>query len=148
MSPNAYATVHRTKIRRTTFTGLSYSLIPVEDSAGNIYVLGGHSIVEVTPSGNQSTGVSGLFNPEGLAIDASGTLVLLRNPNSEWTLFLQPLLSKLMLQIRRMRSSLVPVSANRVWRQLPNEIRVAVCQFFGAESKGTEKQLRVSRMTI
>jgi hypothetical protein len=35
----------------------------------------------------------------------------------------------------------VPVSANRVWRQLPNEIRVAVCQIFLAESKGTEKQL-------
>ena len=33
------------------------------------------------------------------------------------------------------------VSANRVWRQLPNEIRVAVCQIFWAESKSTEKQL-------
>ena len=40
-----------------------------------------------------------------------------------------------------MRGPLVPVSANRVWRQLPNEIRVAVCQIFWAESKGTEKQL-------
>jgi hypothetical protein len=39
-----------------------------------------------------------------------------------------------------MRGPLVPVSANRVWRQLPNEIRVAVCQIFWAESKGTEKQ--------
>jgi hypothetical protein len=39
------------------------------------------------------------------------------------------------------RGPLVPVSANRVWRQLPNEIRVAVCQIFLAESKGTEKQL-------
>jgi len=35
----------------------------------------------------------------------------------------------------------VPVSANRVWRQLPNEIRVAVCQIFWAESKSTEKHL-------
>jgi hypothetical protein len=35
----------------------------------------------------------------------------------------------------------VPVTANRVWRQLPNEIRVAVCQIFWAESKGAEKQL-------
>ena len=34
----------------------------------------------------------------------------------------------------------MPVSANRVWRQLPNEIRVAVCQIFWAESKGAEKQ--------
>ena len=39
-----------------------------------------------------------------------------------------------------MRGPLVPVSANRVWRQLPNETRVAVCQVFWAESKGTEKQ--------
>jgi hypothetical protein len=45
-----------------------------------------------------------------------------------------------MLQIRHMRGPLVPVSANRVWRQLPNDIRVAVCQLFWAESKGTEKQ--------
>ena len=34
----------------------------------------------------------------------------------------------------------MPVSANRVWRQLPNDIRVAVCQIFWAESKGAEKQ--------
>ena len=34
----------------------------------------------------------------------------------------------------------MPVSVNRVWRQLPNEIRIAVCQNFWAESKGTEKQ--------
>jgi hypothetical protein len=40
-----------------------------------------------------------------------------------------------------MRGPLVPVSANRVWRQLPNEIRVAVCQIFWHESKSTEKQL-------
>jgi hypothetical protein len=32
------------------------------------------------------------------------------------------------------------VSANRVWRQLPNEIRVAVSQVFWAETKGAEKQ--------
>lgn len=35
----------------------------------------------------------------------------------------------------------MPVSANRVWRQLPNEIRVVVCQIFWAESKGAEKQV-------
>jgi len=34
----------------------------------------------------------------------------------------------------------MPVSASRIWRQLPNEIRVAACQIFWAESKGTEKQ--------
>jgi len=39
-----------------------------------------------------------------------------------------------------MRGPLMPVSANRVWRELPNEIRVAICQTFWAESKGTEKQ--------
>jgi hypothetical protein len=40
-----------------------------------------------------------------------------------------------------MRGPLVPVSTNRVWRQLPNEIRVAVSQVFWSESKGTEKQI-------
>jgi hypothetical protein len=35
----------------------------------------------------------------------------------------------------------VPISANRVWRQLPNEIRVSASQIFWAESKGAEKQL-------
>lgn len=34
----------------------------------------------------------------------------------------------------------MPVSANRVWRQLPNEIRVAASQVFWAEAKGTERQ--------
>jgi hypothetical protein len=34
----------------------------------------------------------------------------------------------------------MPVSANRVWRQLPNEIRVAACKVFWEESKGAEKQ--------
>jgi hypothetical protein len=38
------------------------------------------------------------------------------------------------------RGQQVPISANRVWRQLPNEIRIAVSQIFWAESKGTEKQ--------
>ncbi len=45
-----------------------------------------------------------------------------------------------------MRGPLVPVSANRVWRQLPIEIRVAVCQVFWAESKGTEKQVLVASL--
>lgn len=38
------------------------------------------------------------------------------------------------------------VSANRVWRQLPTEIRVAVCQIFWAESKGAEKQFLVAAL--
>jgi hypothetical protein len=33
------------------------------------------------------------------------------------------------------------VSANRLWRQLPDDIRVAACRIFWAESKGAEKQL-------
>jgi hypothetical protein len=41
---------------------------------------------------------------------------------------------------------LVSVSANRVWRQLPNEIRVAVCQIFWAESKGAEKQFLIASL--
>jgi len=40
----------------------------------------------------------------------------------------------------------VPVSVNRVWRQLPNEIRVAVCQIFWAESKGAEKQFLIAAL--
>jgi hypothetical protein len=35
----------------------------------------------------------------------------------------------------------MPVSANRVWRQLPEEARVATARIFWAEAKGTEKQL-------
>ena len=38
------------------------------------------------------------------------------------------------------------VSANRVWRQLPNEIRVAVCQTFWAESKGAERQFLIASL--
>jgi hypothetical protein len=38
----------------------------------------------------------------------------------------------------------MPVSANRVWRQLPNDIRVAASQVFWAESKGTEKQILIA----
>jgi hypothetical protein len=41
---------------------------------------------------------------------------------------------------------LVSASANRVWRQLPNEIRVAVCQTFWAESKGAEKQFLIASL--
>ena len=32
------------------------------------------------------------------------------------------------------------VSAYRIWRQLPEEIRIAACKLFWAESKGAEKQ--------
>lgn len=37
-------------------------------------------------------------------------------------------------------------TANRVWRQLPNETRVAVCQVYWAEVKGAEKQLLVATL--
>jgi hypothetical protein len=45
-----------------------------------------------------------------------------------------------------MRGPLMSVSTNRVWRQLPNEIRVAVCQIFWTESKGVEKQILVASL--
>ena len=38
----------------------------------------------------------------------------------------------------------MPVTANRLWRQLPNETRVAVCQIFWAEAKGAEKQILIA----
>jgi hypothetical protein len=38
------------------------------------------------------------------------------------------------------------VSANRVWRQLPEEIRVAVSKVFWAESKGAEKQFFIATL--
>ena len=38
----------------------------------------------------------------------------------------------------------MPISANRVWRQLPNEIRVSASQIFWAESKGAEKQILIA----
>jgi len=38
----------------------------------------------------------------------------------------------------------VPVTANRVWRELPNEVRVAVSQTYWAESKGAEKQFLIA----
>ncbi|HEY0308136.1 MAG TPA: hypothetical protein VGB94_08245 [Acidobacteriaceae bacterium] len=40
----------------------------------------------------------------------------------------------------------MPISANRVWRQLPNETRVAVCEIFWAESKSTERQFLVASL--
>ena len=38
------------------------------------------------------------------------------------------------------------VSANRVWRHLPNEIRVAASQLVWAEAKGQEKQLLIASL--
>ncbi len=37
----------------------------------------------------------------------------------------------------------MPVSANRIWRQLPNELRAAASRIFWTESKGAEKQLLI-----
>lgn len=34
----------------------------------------------------------------------------------------------------------MPVSANRIWRQMPNEIRIAACKSFLSESPGSQKQ--------
>ncbi len=33
------------------------------------------------------------------------------------------------------------ISASRIWRQTPEEIRIAACKLFWAEAKGAEKQL-------
>jgi hypothetical protein len=33
------------------------------------------------------------------------------------------------------------VSANRIWRQMPEDIRIAASKLFGAEPKGAGKQL-------
>ena len=38
------------------------------------------------------------------------------------------------------------VSASRVWRQLPNEIRIAISQIFWAEAKGIEKQIVIASL--
>lgn len=38
------------------------------------------------------------------------------------------------------------VSANRIWRQLPIEIRLAVSKIFWAETKGAEKQFLVATL--
>ena len=38
----------------------------------------------------------------------------------------------------------MPVSANRVWRQLPNEIRVEVCKVFWAKPPAAQKQFYIA----
>jgi hypothetical protein len=40
----------------------------------------------------------------------------------------------------------MPVTASRVWRQLPNEIRINICQIFWAEAKGIEKQILIASL--
>jgi hypothetical protein len=40
----------------------------------------------------------------------------------------------------------MPVSANRIWRQLPNEIRVAACNIFWTESPGAQKQFLIAAL--
>ena len=40
----------------------------------------------------------------------------------------------------------MPVSASRVWRELPNEMRIAVSQIFWAESKGVERQILITSL--
>jgi hypothetical protein len=46
----------------------------------------------------------------------------------------------------RVRGPLMQVSANRVWRHLPNEIRVAASQIVWAEARGQEKQLLIASL--
>lgn len=40
----------------------------------------------------------------------------------------------------------MPFSANRIWRQLPEEIRIAACKLFWDEAKGSEKQFLVASL--
>jgi hypothetical protein len=40
-----------------------------------------------------------------------------------------------------LRGQLMSVSANRIWRQMPEETRIAASKLFWTESKGAEKQL-------
>ena len=40
----------------------------------------------------------------------------------------------------------MPVTASRVWRQLPNEIRISAGQIFWAEAKGIEKQILIASL--
>ncbi len=40
----------------------------------------------------------------------------------------------------------MPVTASRVWRHLPNEIRINVCQIYWAEAKGMEKQILIASL--
>jgi len=40
----------------------------------------------------------------------------------------------------------VPLSANRIWRQLPNEIRISACKVFWAEPTNAQKQLLIATL--
>src|SRR5439155_4563388 len=73
---------HFRKIRILSFLSLGaiFALVTVAH-AQNLYVstqrpqsLGGHAILEFTPSGVQSTYASGLSSPRGLAFDSIGNL--------------------------------------------------------------------------
>jgi hypothetical protein len=45
-----------------------------------------------------------------------------------------------------MRGLLMSVSVNRVWRQLPDETRVAACKLIWAESTGASKQVLIAAL--
>ena len=47
---------------------------------------------------------------------------------------------KVQLQIQRWKGSLMSVSANRVWRQMSEEIRIAACKILWAESPNAQKR--------
>ena len=72
----------KTKILRNIFLSLGaiFALVTAAH-AQNLYVsahrpnpIGGHAILEFTPSGTQSTYASGLLFPRGLAFDSIGNL--------------------------------------------------------------------------
>ncbi|PYK34779.1 MAG: hypothetical protein DME54_07545 [Verrucomicrobia bacterium] len=72
----------KTKILRNIFLSLgAIFALAITAHAQNLYVstqrpqsLGGHAILEFTPSGTQSTYASGLLFPRGLAFDSIGNL--------------------------------------------------------------------------
>ncbi len=52
-------------------------LLAASTSAQNLYVASGNNIIQITPGGVQSTNVSGLNSPTGLAFDSAGDLFVL-----------------------------------------------------------------------
>ncbi|HEY5381905.1 MAG TPA: Ig-like domain repeat protein [Acidobacteriaceae bacterium] len=58
----------------TDLTGFSTPSALAVDASGNLYVADGSNLLEVTPSGTQSTVLSTLSNVTGLAVDASGSV--------------------------------------------------------------------------
>ena len=80
-----------TKVLRNIFLSLGVIFaLTITAHAQNLYVstqrpesLGGHAILEFTPSGGQSTYATGLTAPRGLAFDSIGNLFAAHNPEPD-----------------------------------------------------------------